>query len=87
MKFVTEEVELSYILPRGSLTEYEHCLPEQGHQYLNYEIGDVILRFIELDHPVFKRIGPDLYLHHKITLIEAFTGFNFTFIHLDGRRI
>lgn len=36
---------------------------------------------------VFQRDGNDLHMTHKIGLVEALCGFQFTFKHLDARQI
>ena len=41
----------------------------------------------ESPHNKFKRRGADLFIEHKITLVEALTGLNFIFTHLDGTKI
>jgi len=35
-------------------------------------------------HDDFVRVGADLYMKKKITLLEALTGVKSTFVHLDG---
>lgn len=41
----------------------------------------------EQPHKKFKRKGADLLYEHKITLVEALTGVDFVFTHLDGAKI
>lgn len=49
--------------------------------------GDVLLIVIIEPHPVFKRVGADLFMKKEISLVEALTGFNFEISHLDGHKI
>jgi DnaJ family protein A protein 2 len=51
------------------------------------EPGDVIVVIKEAPHKVFKRKGADLFMEKDITLLEALTGTEFVFNHLDGRKI
>lgn len=46
--------------------------------------GDVYIRISIEKHKVFQRVGADLFIEKKITLLEALTGTNFTIKHLDG---
>jgi DnaJ family protein A protein 2 len=50
------------------------------------EAGDVIFVVVQKPHELFKRNGNDLFMEHKITLLEALTGFQFVFDHLDGKQ-
>lgn len=49
--------------------------------------GDVLLIVVFEPHPVFKRIGADLFMKKEISLVEALTGLNFEISHLDGHKI
>jgi DnaJ family protein A protein 2 len=40
-----------------------------------------------MPHKVFKRKGADLFMEKEISLLEALTGVDFVFAHLDGRKI
>lgn len=40
-----------------------------------------------MPHKDFKRKGADLVIEKEITLLEALTGVNFVFTHLDGKKI
>jgi DnaJ family protein A protein 2 len=51
------------------------------------EPGDVIVVIKEVPHKVFKRKGADLFMEKEISLLEALTGVDFVFNHLDGRKI
>jgi len=39
------------------------------------------------EHKMFKRKGADLMIDKEITLLEALSGVDFTFTHLDGRQV
>jgi len=49
------------------------------------EPGDVTFYLQEKEHDIFKLKGDDLFIEHKLTLVEALTGFCFTIKHLDER--
>jgi len=51
------------------------------------EAGDVVIVAQEQPHKRFKRKGADLLMEKEITLVEALTGVDFTFNHLDGTKI
>lgn len=51
------------------------------------ENGDVIAVIQEMDHPVFKRKGVDLFVKKKISLSDALCGCTFYIEHLDGRKL
>lgn len=41
---------------------------------------------VQKPHELFKRNGNDLLMEKKITLVEALSGFQFAFTHLDGKQ-
>ena len=49
--------------------------------------GNVILYIKELEHSLFRRKGEHLVMQKSISLMEALTGYKFSFKHLDGRVI
>lgn len=46
----------------------------KGHQALNGNLGDVIIKVKVLDHPRFKREGHDILSTEKICLTKALLG-------------
>ena len=49
--------------------------------------GDVLFITVFEAHPIFKRVGADLFMKKEITLVEALTGVNFEITHLDNHKI
>lgn len=49
--------------------------------------GDVIVELECSEHATLKRQGDHLFYKRKITLLESLVGFEFSFLHLDGRVI
>lgn len=58
-----------------------------GDQEPDIEAGDIIFVLKTKEHSTFKRVGNDLCMNKKISLIEALTGVAFSFQHLDGRTV
>lgn len=58
-----------------------------GDQEPDVEAGDIIFHLRTKEHPVFTRVGNDLCMTRRIKLIEALTGVEFSFQHLDGRTV
>lgn len=49
--------------------------------------GDIHFRVNIEKHPVFTRVGADLYMEKKVELLEALSGFTFTVKHFGGESI
>jgi len=49
--------------------------------------GDVVVVLQMNPHSIFRREGNHLFIKHRLTLLEALTGFSFNITHLDGRVI
>lgn len=62
-------------------------LSGHGHQVPDMEDGDLIVVVGIKKHRVFTRKGADLNMRKEITLRDALTGVDFTFEHLDGRKV
>jgi len=49
--------------------------------------GDIICKIKIEEHKIYKRVGADLLINKKITLLEALTGFHFELEMLDKKKI
>jgi len=49
--------------------------------------GDIIVKIRIEEHKIYKRVGADLLINKKITLLEALTGFYFELELLDKKKI
>lgn len=71
-------------MEKGTSHEQVITLPGEGDEMPDALPGDVHFIVVIPKHPVFTRVGADLFIPKKITLLEALTGFEFTLKHLDG---
>lgn len=55
----------------GAYSGHELVFPAEGHQLPGSRPANLIIKFKQAAHKVFKRIGHDLVLEHKISLIDA----------------
>lgn len=58
----------------------------KGHQIPNEEVGDLIVKIKEKEHPVFERINNHLKTVCNISLKEALDGFTRTVTLLNGKK-
>ncbi|KAL1325257.1 hypothetical protein HN51_035338 [Arachis hypogaea] len=61
--------------------------PEKGNEQVNVTPADLVFVIEEKPHGVFTRDGNDLIVTHKITLVEALTGYTVRLTTLDGRTL
>jgi DnaJ family protein A protein 2 len=59
----------------------------EGDEIPGAEAGDIEVTIAVKPSKRFKRKGADLLMQKEVSLIEALTGVDFTFEHLDGRKI
>merc|ERR1719285_402612 len=72
---------------KGMAEGREMYLMGKGHQVRGHTPGDIVLTVFSRPHRVFSRKGLDLWVDLRISLSEAFTGFEKTITHMDGRKI
>ena len=69
--------------PDGHNVQYKDAADE----FINVRSGNINIKVIQLDHPVFERKGDDLKTRIHISLKEALIGFQKTLKHLDGHEV
>ena len=74
-------------IPRGAPDGHKLTFYEMGDEIPDGAAGDVHIVLDVQEHDEFKRKGCDLYLHRKISLVEALCGFQMEVAHLDGRKL
>ncbi|KAL4455752.1 hypothetical protein ABPG74_003162 [Tetrahymena malaccensis] len=83
-KIVDNEKVIEVPLEPGVPHEYSYKFTGEADEAPNIMAGDLYVKIIIKDHPVYKRKGADLYIDKQITLLEALSGVNFEIKHLDG---
>ena len=59
----------------------------QGHQQAGQAPANLLVKFKQIEHPDYRRLGDDLVLTTKITLTQAIEMKPVTFTTLDGRKL
>jgi curved DNA-binding protein len=78
--------KISVKIPPGSLPGKKLRLTGKGSPSpMSGQPGDLYVKLKEVEHPVFKREGNDLYVDRKIKLTEAALGTKVTVPTLDGK--
>ncbi|KAL4630293.1 hypothetical protein GN956_G16117 [Arapaima gigas] len=87
-KKVVKEVKILEVhVDKGMKHGQKITFGGEADQAPGVEPGDIVLVLQEKEHEMFRREANDLYITHKIGLVEALCGFQFTLKHLDGRQI
>jgi DnaJ-class molecular chaperone len=61
--------------------------PHEGHFRFGHEKSDLVVKFVEIPHPKFKRVGNDMIYHHKINLLESLKSVPVHFTTIDNEMI
>uniref|UniRef100_A0A665VAP0 DnaJ heat shock protein family (Hsp40) member A2a n=1 Tax=Echeneis naucrates TaxID=173247 RepID=A0A665VAP0_ECHNA len=87
-KKVVKEVKILEVhVDKGMKHSQKITFGGEADQAPGVEPGDIVLVLQEKEHETFKRDGNDLFMNHKIGLVEALCGFQFMLKHLDARQI
>jgi DnaJ family protein A protein 2 len=90
-KVIPEEKQIEVHIDRGMQQGQRINFYGEGEQEPGIEAGDIIVILKEKkddkNPDIFKRQENDLHYQHKITLLEALTGFKFYIKHLDDRHL
>jgi len=88
-KLLPEDKQIEVHIDKGMQTGQKINFYGEGEQEPGIEPGDIIVILKEKrddrNPDPFKRQGDDLVYEHKITLVEALTGYKFYLKHLDDR--
>lgn len=83
MKLVNEERVLEFEIEQGMKDGQEQRFVAEGEPHIDGEPGDLRVRIRTQPHPVFERVGDDLYVNVTISLVDALNGFEMNIEHLD----
>lgn len=75
------------MVPKGVKDGEKFVFEGQGNLYPKETPGNVHIVIKAKEHPEFRRDGADLYFTQKISFVEALTGVNFTFKHLNSKTV
>ena len=85
---VTETAKIIVHISRGHQSDKPIVLRgEAGISNVSLPPGDIVVVPRLTEHNTFKRIGSDLVMTQKLLLVEALTGAEFVFVHLDKRQL
>jgi len=84
---VSDKKILEVVVEPGMRDGQRITFAGESDQAPDVEPGDIIFVIQTKEHNKFKRSGNDLVMKQSITLVEALTGFEFSFEHLDKRHI
>ncbi|KXS11886.1 heat shock protein DnaJ family protein [Gonapodya prolifera JEL478] len=79
--------QISVAIERGMTDGQKIVFEREGDQSPDVTPGDVVFTLKTAEHPVFTRVGDNLYTHETITLQEALVGFRKVLKHLDGSEV
>lgn len=82
-----EREVLEVHIQKGSPDNHKVVFREMADEHPDADTGDVVFVLRQQEHPEFKRRGADLFVHRKISLVEALCGFSIELNHLDGRKL
>lgn len=87
VKLEREKDNITVHVEPGMVDGQEITFFEEGEPMVDGEAGDLRFKVRTLSHAVFKRVGSDLHMNKTISLVDALTGFNKAFKHLDGHKV
>uniref|UniRef100_A0A8C3G0Y8 DnaJ heat shock protein family (Hsp40) member A2 n=1 Tax=Cyclopterus lumpus TaxID=8103 RepID=A0A8C3G0Y8_CYCLU len=87
-KKVVKEVKILEVhVDKGMKHGQKITFGGEADQAPGVEPGDIVLVLQEKENETFRRDGNDLFMNHKLGLVEALCGFQFMLKHLDERQI
>ena len=87
VKLVREEHRMDVEIEIGMEDGMEKRFDGEGEPHIDGEPGDLVFNIKQTPHPVFLRKNDDLYCNLTISLLDALSGFEMEFEHLDGHKV
>ena len=81
---IDQQLSLMVKIPRSIETGMLLRIREKGHEALNGQPGDLILKVTVLDHPKYKRDGFDILSDKRISVTTAIFGGNCEIDTIEG---
>lgn len=85
-KLLDTKVTIECAVEPGCPNEHSYIFHGMADEAPGVLAGDVHVRIFIEKHKEYIRKGADLFVDKKITLLEALTGTNYEFKHLDGKK-
>ena len=79
--------DLYVFIEKGTPDGHQETFRDAANEYVNVRAGEVIIKIIQLPHPVFTRDKENLKMDMEISLKQALLGFSFEIEHLDGHKV
>lgn len=68
----------------GMYSGYQVTFPGEGHHRIGMHPSDLVIEFSQKPHEIFKRVGNDLVLGHKISLADSLNAGPVLFQTIEG---
>lgn len=87
VRFETEERLIEVEIEIGVRDNHVYTFKGEGEPHVDKEPGDLKVQIKIEKHPIFKRVGNNLYTNVSISLLDSLVGFKFNLTHLDGHLV
>eukprot|EP01012_Entosiphon_sulcatum_P059960 TRINITY_DN84636_c0_g1_i1.p1 TRINITY_DN84636_c0_g1~~TRINITY_DN84636_c0_g1_i1.p1 ORF type:complete len:377 (+),score=73.33 TRINITY_DN84636_c0_g1_i1:30-1133(+) len=81
------ESVIEVLIEKGIPEGHEMVFEMEADESPDILPGDVVFKIESQPHRLFKRVGDDLHMTMRITLLESLVGFRKHFQHMDGRTV
>lgn len=82
-----EREQMSVTIKPGMDHGQKVILRGAADQDPHLETGDIVFYIDQIEHPVFRRRGSDLFVRRNISLLQSLTGAEVTLDHLNGEKV
>ena len=82
-----EREQMSVTIKPGMDHGQKVILRGAADQDPHLETGDIVFYIDQIEHPVFRRRGSDLFVRRNISLLQSLTGAEVTLDHLNGETV